>query len=229
MTFVVADRVRETTSTTGTGPVTLAGAVLGHRAFSAVCANGDTVDYCIAAGSEWEVGTGTWATGGSLARTTVLASSNAGAAVSFSAGSKDVFCTLPAALFNGGWVTSFVPQLDQGASTNIAKTVTKSQWRYDGPMIEFECRLDVTGPGTPPSPVTVSLPIPALSSANDCMGPSMIFRASTSWYYVGVCLSSSTTGVVFGSAAANGLYGTSPNVSIVSGDQIRFLARYRWV
>jgi hypothetical protein len=95
MSLIVADRVKETTTTTGTGALTLGGAVAGFRAFADVCSNGDTVHYCIAhrTPGEWEVGVGTWATGGTLARTTVLASSNAGALVSFAAGTKDVFLT----------------------------------------------------------------------------------------------------------------------------------------
>jgi hypothetical protein len=97
MPHLVRDRVRETTTTTGTGAVTLAGAVSGFRAFSAVMANADTAWYAIVhqSANEWEVGLGTWSTGGTLSRTTVLASSNAGAAVDFSAGTKDVFLTQP--------------------------------------------------------------------------------------------------------------------------------------
>lgn len=97
MAFKLDDRVKETTTTTGTGTVTLAGASTGYIAFSAFMANLDTTYYCIAGQgtSEWEVGIGTWNTGGTLGRTTVLKSSNAGAAVSFSAGTKDVFCTFP--------------------------------------------------------------------------------------------------------------------------------------
>jgi hypothetical protein len=96
MALVVADRVRETSTTTGTGTFTLAGAVGGYQSFS-VIGNGNTTYYCIAGQStnEWEVGIGTWATGGTLARTTVVASSNGGSAVTFSAGTKDVFVTYP--------------------------------------------------------------------------------------------------------------------------------------
>lgn len=85
--------VRETTTTTGTGAVTLAGAVLGYATFASRCANGDTVPYVIRhqAAAEWEAGIGTWNTGGTLTRTAVLRSSNANAAVTFSAGTKDVF------------------------------------------------------------------------------------------------------------------------------------------
>jgi hypothetical protein len=94
MALIVADRVKETTTSTGTGNITLAGAATGFQAFSAVCANNDTIGYCIVGGSEWEVGVGTWQTGGTLVRTKVTASSNSNAAVSFSSGTKDVFCSL---------------------------------------------------------------------------------------------------------------------------------------
>jgi hypothetical protein len=93
------DRVKETTTTTGAGTVTLAGAAAGYQSFAAV-GDGNTCFYCIAhqSASEWETGIGTYtASGTTLARTTVLASSNAGAAVNFSAGTKDVFLTMPAA------------------------------------------------------------------------------------------------------------------------------------
>src|SRR4051812_40676857 len=96
MAWIVGDRVKETTTTTGTGSVTLAGAVSGFRAFSAVAANGDKVFYAIVGSTEWEVGYGTWTTGGVLTRDTVLASSNANALVNFSAGTKDVFLDFPA-------------------------------------------------------------------------------------------------------------------------------------
>ena len=97
MALVLADRVKDTTTTTGTGTVTLSGtAPTGYQNF-AVIGNGNTTYYTIAGGSEWEVGIGTYATSGpTLARTTVLASTNGGSAVSFSAGTKDVFVTYPA-------------------------------------------------------------------------------------------------------------------------------------
>jgi hypothetical protein len=96
MALVLADRVRDTTTTTGTGTVTLSGtAPTGYQNFS-VIGNANTTYYTINAGSQWEVGIGTYsATGPTLSRDTVLESSNANALVNFSAGTKDVFVTYP--------------------------------------------------------------------------------------------------------------------------------------
>ncbi len=97
MAFAYFDRVKETSSTAGLGAITLAGAVGGFQAFSARYANGDTLHYTIThPNGSWEVGLGTWLTGGQLARTTVLASSNSNALVNFAAGTKEVFVTHPA-------------------------------------------------------------------------------------------------------------------------------------
>ena len=98
MAFTLKDRVKETTTTTGNGTVTLLGAVSGFEAFS-VIGNTNTTYYAIVHQSEdeWEVGIGTYtASGTTLARTTVLSSTNSDAAVVFSAGTKDVFVTYPA-------------------------------------------------------------------------------------------------------------------------------------
>jgi len=92
MAFVIGDRVLETTTTTGTGTITLAGAVSGYRAFSTVAtANNDTFYYQISGATEWEVGLGTRASATTFTRTTVFASSNGGALVNFSAGTKEVW------------------------------------------------------------------------------------------------------------------------------------------
>jgi hypothetical protein len=98
MALVLADRVKETTTTTGTGTVTLLGASSGFQSF-AVVGDANTTFYTIAAqtGTEWEVGIGTYTSSGTtLARTTILSSSNGGSAVNFTAGTKDVFVTYPA-------------------------------------------------------------------------------------------------------------------------------------
>jgi hypothetical protein len=98
MPLVVKDRVNETSTTTGTGTFTLAGAVTGFQSFSAI-GNGNTTYYAIVlqGGSQWEVGLGTYTSSGTtLSRDTILASSNSGSAVNFSAGTKNVFCNYPA-------------------------------------------------------------------------------------------------------------------------------------
>jgi hypothetical protein len=97
MALVLKDRVQETTTTTGTGTITLLGAVAGYQAFSAV-GNANTTYYTIAGQttSEWEVGIGTYTLSGTtLSRDTVLASSNSGSLVTFSAGTKNVFLVYP--------------------------------------------------------------------------------------------------------------------------------------
>ena len=92
MALIIKDRVQETTTTTGTGAVSLGGAVTNFVAFSTVMANADTTYYAIISSTDWEVGLGTYATSGNtLARTTVYASSNAGALVNFAAGTKYVY------------------------------------------------------------------------------------------------------------------------------------------
>lgn len=97
MPHILEDRVLEITTTTGTGDITLTGAVTGFRRFNAVCAVGDTAPYYIEGldsvgqpNGEYEYGTGTYSAADTLTRTTVLGSSNAGAAVNFSAGNKNV-------------------------------------------------------------------------------------------------------------------------------------------
>ena len=96
MALVVNDRVKETSTTTGTGTFTLAGAVVGFETFSSAIGNTNTTYYSIVnEDGEFEVGLGTVAAG-TLARTTIISSSNSDSAVNFSSGTKDVFCTLPA-------------------------------------------------------------------------------------------------------------------------------------
>ena len=96
MALVLKDRVKETTTTTGTGTYTLAGAVTGFEAFSSV-GDGNTTYYACTDGTDFEVGIGTYtASGTTLARTTILQSSNSDSAVSWSSGTKTIFCAQPA-------------------------------------------------------------------------------------------------------------------------------------
>lgn len=95
MPLIVADRVQEITTTTGTGTLTLGGPAASFRSFGSVMANGDTAYYALSTDADFEVGLGTYSTG-TLARTTIIASSNGGAAVNLPAGEKRVFLTAAA-------------------------------------------------------------------------------------------------------------------------------------
>jgi len=100
MALVINDRVKETSTTTGTGTLNLAGAETGYESFVSGVGTGNTTYYAIElnAANQWEVGIGTVTSGSpdTLSRDTIISSSNSDAAVTFSAGTKNVFCTLPA-------------------------------------------------------------------------------------------------------------------------------------
>lgn len=124
MALVLKDRVKETTTTTGTGTYTLAGAVGGFEAFSEV-GDGNTTYYACTDGTDFEVGIGTYtASGTTLARTTILQSSNSDAAVNWIAGTRTIFCTLPAekAVFldASGNIQNFTEQDPQALAFAIA-------------------------------------------------------------------------------------------------------------
>jgi hypothetical protein len=115
MPLVVKDRVNETSTTTGTGTFTLAGAVTGFQTFAAI-GDGNTTYYAIVlqGGSEFEVGLGTYTSSGTtLSRDTILSSSNSNNAVNFSAGTKNVFCDYPApkAIYGDATDTAFAAQI----------------------------------------------------------------------------------------------------------------------
>ena len=120
MAFERKDRVSDTTATTGTGTLTLSGvAQVGYRSFSSAHTSSATVRYAISRGAEWEVGEGIYtASGNTLTRTTVLASSNSGSLVNFSAGTKTVVSTLTA-----GEVDKFV-LAETDPVTGVIETLT---------------------------------------------------------------------------------------------------------
>jgi len=135
MAFVVADRVKETTTTTGTGTITLAGAEPNFVTFTSVLSDGDTTYYAIVddTNTAFEVGLGTFtASGTTLARTTVLASSNSGSAVNLQAGTKDVFINYPAGK------SVFLNASNQLVINGTAVTATAAEINY----------LDITTLGT---------------------------------------------------------------------------------
>jgi len=99
MALVLNDRVKETSTTTGTGAIALGGAATGFETFAAGIGNNNTTYYAIwnQGTTQWEVGLGTLdGSSANLTRTTPISSSNSDAAVNFTSGTKDVFCTLPA-------------------------------------------------------------------------------------------------------------------------------------
>ena len=146
MALVLADRVKETTTTAGTGTITLAGAATGFQSF-AVVGDGNTTFYTIASqtGNEWEVGVGTYATSGTtLARTTVLSNSSATqpSALSFSAGTKDVFVTYPSerAVIGGeGYV-------ENAATVTVSSTITAGNNAMSSGPVTINSGITVTVP-----------------------------------------------------------------------------------
>ena len=154
MALVVKDRVKESSTTSGTGTLTLAGAVTGFQAFSAALSNGDTTYYAIAESSTgaWEVGLGTWATGSStLARTTVLGSSNSGSAISLSGSGADVFITQPAdkaAYFDGSgdlFLNQDPTSALQSATKQYVDSIAAAGIHYHDPVrVEREGNLTST-------------------------------------------------------------------------------------
>jgi len=126
MALVLKDRVKETSTTAGTGTLTLAGAVSGFQSFAAV-GNGNTTYYAIADSitGDWEVGIGTYTSSGTtLSRTTVLSSSNGGSLVNFAANSKDVFVTYPSSKSAYQDAAGVIAQTSFGAITATSAALT---------------------------------------------------------------------------------------------------------
>lgn len=145
MAFVLADRVRETTTTTGTGTVSLGGAVTDYQSFSAI-GTGNTTYYTIAGTGtgEWEVGIGTYTSGApsTLARTTILASSNSGSAVNFSAGTKDVFCDYPAKRA----VVGGMGYIENDATVSVSSTINSGRNAISGGPVVINSGVTITVP-----------------------------------------------------------------------------------
>lgn len=138
MALVLADRVLETTTTTGSGTLSLAGAAVGYQSFSTGVGNGNQTYYTISLpnANEWEVGIGTYTSvGDTLSRDTVLASSASGAKVSFSAGNKQVFVTYPAgkSVFFGesGNISASSGKVTDVATPTVAGDATNKQYVDD--------------------------------------------------------------------------------------------------
>jgi hypothetical protein len=155
MALVVYDRVQETTTTTGTGTITLAGAVSGFQSF-AVVGNGNTTYYCITSGTAWEVGIGTYTSSGTtLARTTVLANSLGTTAAISLTGTSTVFVTYAAgkSVFEDATDTAYAQQF--AASNGILANNMTIGTSY---VIPTGYSANSTGPVTINSGVTVTVP-----------------------------------------------------------------------
>ena len=155
MALVVKDRVQESSTTTGTGTITLGGAATGFQSFS-VIGNGNTTYYAIVLGSEWEVGLGTYTSSGTtLSRDTVLESSNSGSLVNFSAGTKNVFVTYPAekATYQDANGTAIAPQLS--ASNGLVENANTVSVNY---TIQTNYNAMSAGPVTVNSGISLTIP-----------------------------------------------------------------------
>jgi hypothetical protein len=197
MALVVKDRVQETTTTTGTGTYTLAGAVTGYQSFS-VIGNGNTTYYAVTNGTDWEVGLGTYtAAGTTLSRNSILESSNSGSAVNWSAGTKQIFVTYPAEKsvldgeFFNGTVGATTP------STGAFTTLTASgNVTFDTTTLFVDATNNRVGVGTasPSSTLDVNGDITVSGTgrkiqgdwANATLSNRPIFSASTTNSAIGV-------------------------------------------
>ncbi len=154
MALVFKDRVKETTTTTGSGTVTLAGASAGFQSFS-VIGDANTTYYTLVSGSEWEVGIGTYTSSGTtLSRDTVLESSNAGSKITL-AGTSDVFCTYPAekAVVQDETNTAYVPQIAASNGVSLTKNNISSNFTIPTDYNGF-----AVGPQTVDSGVAFTIP-----------------------------------------------------------------------
>ena len=145
MALVLADRVKESCSSPGTGTVTLLGAQTEYQSFSAGVGANNTTYYVIAdqSGSNWEVGLGTVGSGGTtLARTTVLSSSNSGSLVNFSSGTQDVWCdyTAKKAVIQDSLGTVTVPQLASSSTTSTTPVLS-----FNGSNTSYASGATVSG------------------------------------------------------------------------------------
>ena len=141
MALVLRDRVKESTSTTGTGTLTLGGASDGFQSFS-VIGDGNTTYYAITSGNDWEVGIGTYtASGTTLSRDTVLESSNSGSAINLTA-AAEVFCTYPAEKSVTG-ATGFV---ENDATISVDQSITSGRNAMSAGPVTVDSGVSVTIP-----------------------------------------------------------------------------------
>lgn len=215
---LLADRVKESTSTTGTGTLTLLGAYEGYQTFTNAFGNGVAVYYAIAGGDEWEVGIGTTGAG-TLTRSSVLASSNGGALVPFSVGVKDVFCTYAA---GRAVTTSDAATLTNKTIDDYSNFVGANQLHFKIKANETIVRGDVlkvvgynAGEGavevlkvSAASDVAVGLSDNnlAIGEFGTCVNTGAIFDINTNSFAVGTILYPNTSGGLTSTKPSSGTY-----------------------
>lgn len=134
-------------------------------------------------------------------------------------------------VYNGGWVqfggssstatATHTPQIDQGASTNIAKTTSYSQYQQIGSLVWWSFTLSMTGSGSAGSQVTVTTPV-TLASTSAILGNADFYDASTTTHYNGTVYAASSTSIrLFVDVTTNAAWGANPNVGLASGDVLR--------
>jgi hypothetical protein len=175
MALVINDRVKETTTTTGTGAVSLGGAVTGFETFAAGVGNSNTTYYAIVhqTAAEFEVGLGTLDGDSSdLTRTTVISSSNSDSAVDFAAGTKDVFCTIPASklIFEDA-------NNDATIGRNLTVTGDLTVSGDDITMATNTSGAALIGDGTNFNPVAISGDISIAANGTAAIGSGVIVNA----------------------------------------------------
>ena len=216
MALVVKDRVKVTTATTGTGTLTLGSAVAGFQAFSAVLSNADTTYYAIFESSTgaWEVGLGTYASpANTLARTTILESSNAGSAINLTAGAADVFITQPAEKAVYLDANGYIFASDGRSLTNLNASNISSGTIGDA-YLPASISSDITGNAATATKWATGRTI---SLTGDVTGTSGTFDGSGNLSFAttiaanAVALGTDTTGnyVATGAVSGNGLSGSA--------------------
>lgn len=216
MTLIIADRVKDTTTTTGTGSITLSGtAPAGYRTFSSVMSTNDTCYYSIVSTSgDWEVGLGTLTGSTTLARTRVLSSSNSNALVSFAAGTHDVFITAAADSFPRSRL--YVPDTSETIIDEFTAPSLSGNWS----------RVDPTGTA---SIVTITQSNGQLSMYNDGGDASSKMHAIVNTTDFGAAMVTGDAFVcavrLYGSGAAYTMGGIvlSDNATYGSGNQMTAL------
>lgn len=224
MTLIRADRVLEVTATTGVGAYALAGTEAGYQAFAAVCSSSDTIECVVTDDINWEAGLYTF-TPGSLARTSIYASSNGGSAVNWGAGNKTIFNDIPAHFFANPIPTVMNPVLTGdvtspgGSTAATLATVNASPGAYTNASVTVNAKGLVTVATSGTAPVTsVSGTTNRITSTG---GATPVIDISAS--YVGqaslTTLGTITTGVWNAGAvtSSGGVQGTQLTSTVATG------------